>query len=83
MSPHLQNEGVVLDRISGPFTFEKVMILLPRHFLTFPAGLLIDRRGGRMYVRSIYSSSSKQSDLAQQRVIQPRNSVALRLKDTV
>lgn len=41
MFPHLQNEGVVLDHISGPFKFEKVMILPPSHPLTLPPGLLI------------------------------------------
>lgn len=46
MFPHLQNEGVVLDHISGPFMLEKVMILPPSHLLTFPPGLLIDREEG-------------------------------------
>lgn len=38
MFPHLQNEGVVLDHISSPFMFTKVMILPPRCLLTFPPG---------------------------------------------
>lgn len=44
MFPHLQNEGVVLDHISGPFTFEKVMILPPSHLFTFPPGLFDRQR---------------------------------------
>lgn len=53
MFPHLQNEGVVLDRISGPFKFEKVMILPPCHPLTSPLGLLIDSEKMRKNVCSM------------------------------
>lgn len=53
MFPHLQNEGVVLDHISGPFKFEKVMILPPSHPLTLLPGLLIDSGKMRKNVCSI------------------------------